>query len=238
MVKNLIFGNLLKDGEYMTRICAVCNQNELSVSADSQFTNSLTNEKTINNLKLCYQDNMIIGILGVSEFITSNGNYSIRNHIQSFMNQYYDAGKEIEFIHVLIDDLKRLYGKYLYERPCCVIHFWKEDNICYAYYYQMYAKRNIFIGNSQVVFFTDIGNISVGNKELFDITNKMIICGDGLRYNPEFYQGEYLYPLELSISKTKEAVMDRTLTTIGGPVYSVQIQDDVHTYIDGKATRW
>ena len=41
---------------------------------------------------------MIIGILGVSEFMTSIGNYSIRNHIQSFMNQYYTAGKEIEFI--------------------------------------------------------------------------------------------------------------------------------------------
>mgnify|MGYP000582734262 FL=1 len=45
MVNNFILGNILKDGEYMTRICAVCNHSELSVSADSQFINSLTNKK-------------------------------------------------------------------------------------------------------------------------------------------------------------------------------------------------
>lgn len=32
--------------------------------------------------------------------------------------------------------------------------------------------------------------------------------------------------------------MVNTLIPIGGPVYSVQIQDDIQTYIEGKATKW
>ena len=32
--------------------------------------------------------------------------------------------------------------------------------------------------------------------------------------------------------------MVNTLMPIGGPVYSVQIQDNIHTYVHGKATKW
>lgn len=238
MVEELFFTNNLKEGEYMTRICAVCNDREIAVSADSLFTSSLTNERSVDNLKLCYSDNMIIGILGTSEFITGEGKYSIRNHVQKYMNDNYQKGHEIDFIYELIEEIKGLFNRYMYEKPCCLIHFWKEGNHCYAYYYQIYARYGTFIGENKVIFFTDIGNISQHNKSLFDITHKMLICGDGLKSNPTFYEGNYSYPLDLSISKTREAILDTRLATIGGSVYTVQLNTEIKTYKDSKEVKW
>lgn len=42
----MYFGRKLMDGEYMTRICAVANNERIVLSADSLFTNSETKEKT------------------------------------------------------------------------------------------------------------------------------------------------------------------------------------------------
>lgn len=60
----------MKEGEHMTRICAVANEEQLAVSADSMFINKITDGKSFHKRKLFFNKGLIIGILGSCEILT------------------------------------------------------------------------------------------------------------------------------------------------------------------------
>lgn len=229
----------LKDGEYMTRICAVANNDGLVVASDSLFTNSITKEKTADHLKISYSKNMVVALLGTIEVFTSIGNVSVRNYIQDYLVHTEYQG--LSLLNHLIIYIKELYHIYKITLPTHYIFFYREDGNFYMWYCTIYYSHEIF-GESRIVIDYPLNPIHSENKDKYEFNKYMLVAGDGLPVNPIIERiddcNEILNTRAYTI--VKQAVLDDEITTVGGPIYSVELNKNgnIQTYIEGKATKW
>lgn len=233
----MYFGRKLMDGEYMTRICAVANNERIVLSADSLFTNSETKEKTTDNIKIAYNNQMIVGLLGAIEIFTSLGNVSIRSYIQDYLNNTEDCG--LNLMNHLISYIKDFYQIYQVHLPTYYIFLYREGSKFYMWYCTIYYSNETF-GENRVVLEYPLNPINSENKEKYVFENYMMVAGDGLPTNPIIERIDDDLLMKRANIVVKQAIMDDNIPTVGGQIYTVELDKDGYTktYIDGKATRW
>lgn len=223
----------MKEGEFMTRISAAATKNALAVTADSMFTNTITNEKTINNQKIYYGNNMIVGLLGSIEFITSQGTVSLSIPVQKCLDDSSQSG--IELINEIEKSIIETYKQYSYNIPTSLIFFWRENDTFYMFCSEIRYVNHHF-GTAEIKVYYPFGNIHQNNMDLFDFSNRCIQAGDGLITNPQIdWISKNSNVLDVSFRYTKEAILSPQITTVGGPVYSIVLDEKgFHTKIEGQ----
>ena len=229
----------LKDGEYMTRICAVANNDKLVVASDSLFTNSITKGKTADHLKIAYSKNMVVSLLGAIEIFTSTGNISIRSYIQDYLEHTEHQG--LNLLNHLIVYIKELYHIYKIALPTHYIFFYREGGNFYMWYCTIYYSYKDF-GEGRIVVDYPLNPIHSKNKNKYIFKDYMMIAGDGLSNNPII---EKVFDDNTMINKraytiVKQAVLDDKITTVGGPIYSVELgkSGNVQTYVEERIQKW
>ena len=229
----------IKDGEYMTRICACANNDSLFVSADSLYTNTMNSTQTTNNLKLSYNKNNVVALLGTSELFTSKGLVSIREIIQDFLNNNSDGN--IQILYDLQNKLIQLCEYYQFKTPCLIMHFWKENNCFYMYLYDIrYPENNIF-GTTGAIVNSPYKPVSIDNMKSYIFHNYIIEAGDGLKNNPLIEKCSVNKNLlNLTAGHVQKAILDSNIPTVGGNVYTVQLDLDgnINTFLNDKIHEW
>lgn len=122
----------MKEGEHMTRICAVANEEQMAVSADSMFISTITNESSFDNKKLLCNNGLIIGMLGTSEVLTFKGNIYVKDCILEYLKTY--TGKNIlEVIEGIESDMRDMFSIFKLDNPTKIIFLWVDDSEFYCY---------------------------------------------------------------------------------------------------------
>lgn len=229
----------LKDGEYMTRICAVANNDKLVVASDSLFTNSITKEKTADHLKIAYSKNMVVSLLGAIEIFTSTGNISIRSYIQDYLEHTEHQG--LSLLNHLMTYIKKLYQIYKITIPTHYIFIYRDNGNFYMWYCTIYYSHETF-GENRIVIDYPLNPIQSGNKDKYEFKKYMLVAGDGLPVNPIIERiddcNEILNTRAYTV--VKQAVLDEKIPTVGGLIYSIEldINGNMKTYVEDRIQKW
>lgn len=209
----------MKEGEFMTRICAVSDDRILSVSADSLFVNTITKEKTVNNKKLISNENMIVGGLGSLELITNRGTIQIMEVIHRHLHL---SKNSIQTIKDIEDEIMQIVLYFHYSSPIQLVFFWKEEKHFYMYSSQI--KYSIEFG--QLEPFRPFGQISEKNKFKFMFHHYILDAGEGAKNNLDVHYLSHSEhsPSFMSYNIVQEAINDKTLETVGGKVKTITLE--------------
>ena len=224
----------MKEGEFMTRICSVANSQQLAVCADSMFTNSITNQKTTNNQKLFYGNQMIVGILGASEVFTFRGVISIGQTIQNTINSSKSQGLKLR--NEIRENLDRIWVKYGVTQPCLITYFWKGNDKFYMYCEEIRTLVSDFGEQKNLHVYSPYGNINEENKHLFQFSCLSMQAGDGLLDNPTLEKvSNEVSPLDIAYANTRKAVENPSIDTVDGPIYGITLDDKgFHIFKEGQ----
>lgn len=236
----LSFRNQLKEGEFMTRVCASASHSKLYVSVDSLYTNTLNHTTSINNIKLSYNNNIIVALLGISELFTAMGKISIKDIIQDFLNTHQKSN--LETLYNLQEEMVKICNTFKFTKPCLILYMWKQDNKFYMYYYDVSYSYTSQFGEKTIIN-SPLKPVSESNLKFYEFTNYFINAGDGLQYNPTILKLEIDNELNLfdfTAGHVQQAVLDDSIPTVGGPVYTItlDLKGNIETYINGKRSEW
>lgn len=231
----LQWGNKLKDGDYMSRICIAANEIELTISADSLFTNSITHETSEDNQKVFYNQSEIVAVLGTSELFVAKGTIHIGKILQDFLKETSVHG--LEALHALQEKMGLLCDIYKFTKPCLIMFLWREKDKFYMYFFDVHYQ---FVSHSfgiekGVEIQSPLVPVTPENKQNYIIDNLVIEAGDGLETNPTINRISYRNTLDSSVAKVKEAILNKNTPTVGGPIYSITMdkEGNIETYING-----
>lgn len=231
----------IKDGEYMTRICVAANNEKLSISSDSLFTNNATHKQTTQNKKIAYHHDMIVGVLGLSELLTVHKKITFRELIQEYLEENISTNpiQKIKDIEKII--LNQCH-EYKFEQPCLLLFLWVHNNNFYMYYSQIHYVRSKYgFGDDGDAFITrEIKPVTEQNYDKYCINEMVVSAGDGLDENPFIERKLYEDVFSRTFMEVKFAIQNENIPTVGGEVYS--IITDIHcnftTFINSKETKW
>lgn len=205
----------MKKGDYMTRICAVADTNKIVMSADSMFINTFNGKKTFHNKKIAYGKNILIGILGHSEFFLSNQKeiIQIQKMIQNILQNVYfeDARNTIIYILKELRPIYEIINDNQFTQLLCI---WTENNHFY--------KVAIELSNKTLHY--PLGNMRDKNTLLFE--NSILEVGegvDGIETTPLDVSDSLLDISGISYEQVYQAIQDTSLENVGGDVYSVAL---------------
>lgn len=224
----------MKEGEHMTRICAVANEEQLAVSADSMFINKMTNEKSLHNKKLFFNNGLIIGMLGTSEVLTFKGNIYVKDCILEYLKTY--TGKNIlEVIEGIESDMRDMFSIFKLDNPTKIIFLWVDDSEFYCYALEIrYDRSEINFGNCHAISIYPFGKIDLENYFKYKFNNFLLDTGEGVDdiIINQFYTSS---PFQISFDIVKSAVDDTRLTTVGGDVYTIIMDNkkNIQSFING-----
>jgi hypothetical protein len=120
MSDNISWQKKMKEGEHMTRICAVANQEQLAISADSMFTNKELNIISFHNRKLFYKNGLIIGMLGTCEVLTYKGTIYLKDCIREYLDLY-TGENMLDIILGIENDMRDLFSIFKLDNPTKLI---------------------------------------------------------------------------------------------------------------------
>lgn len=235
MSDNISWQKKMKEGEHMTRICAVANQEQLAISADSMFTNKELNIISFRNRKLFYKNGLIIGMLGTCEVLTYKGTIYLKDCIREYLDLY--TGENIlDIILGIENDMRDLFSIFKLDNPTKLIFLWVDNFEFYCYALEIrYSRRNLGCDESVSVY--PFGKIDLKNYSKYKFNNYMLDTGEGVDdiIVNKFYTS---LPETITSNIIKEAIDVTRLTTVGGNVYTVILNKygKGKTFINGKET--
>ena len=218
--------NIMKKGDYMTRICVAVDTNKVVMSADSMFINTCDVKKTFNNKKIAYGNNMIIGILGCSEFFVFHQKepIQIQKIIQNILqNTSFEDNRDT--ITYILNKLRPIYEVISDNQFTQLLCIWKEDKQFYRVAIQLSNK----------LLYYPLGNMKDKSQLLFK--DSILEVGEGIddiKIVPINIGVSQIDPSLISYQKVYEAIQDSHLESVGGNVYSVSldIEGVINTYLD------
>lgn len=198
------------------------------------FISTITNESSFDNKKLFCNNGLIIGMLGTSEVLTFKGNIYVKDCIQEYLKTY--TGKNIlEVIEGIESDMRDMFSIFKLDNPTKIIFLWVDDSEFYCYALEIrYDRSEITFGNSHAISVYPFGKIDLENYFKYRFNNYLLDTGEGVDdiIINHFFTSS---PSTISSSVVKSAVDDVHLTTVGGDVYTIIMdnQKNIQSFING-----
>lgn len=209
----------MRNGDFMTRICAVANDKQCVVAADTMLTNSYTKEKSYRN-KIIYKNGLIISLSGTLEIFAGPVKVDFIQYFEDYINHVKNPFS-LSDIEKIERELNDIFIQYPFYDGLCINYYWTDGQVFRTYCYEIVTNKNISLGSLVKYPF---GKIQESNKDLFIFNNHILHCGEGV--DGIYVLNSYdMQPVEAS-NIVQEAIANPQLSTVGGKVQSVEMNLD------------
>lgn len=209
----------MRNGDFMTRICAIANNQQCAVSADTMLTNTETNEKTYRK-KILYKKGIIISLSGTLELFAGPIRIDFIEYFQEYLNRH-DGEFGLSDIDRIETELSNIFAQYPYYQGLCINFYWIENKTFRTYCYEIVTDEKISLGS---LIKYPFGKLREDNKDLYIFNNHILHCGEGV-------DGIYVLncfdvnPVEAK-NIVEKAIINPDLSTVGGQCQTIVMNLD------------